>query len=87
MCREAGAAPAESVPAGVEAVRRAADDRSYLFLINHTGEDVSVPLDGRTRLDGSVPSGPVVVPAGDVVVLREVGTAEQPARPHREEDR
>ncbi|MFE2451779.1 beta-galactosidase [[Kitasatospora] papulosa] len=87
VCREAGAAPAASVPAGVEAVRRAADDRSYLFLINHTGEDVSVPLDGRTRLDGSVPPGPVVVPAGDVVVLRQDGTAEQPARPHREKDR
>ncbi|MBM7443000.1 beta-galactosidase [Streptomyces sp. HB132] len=86
VCREAGAAPAAAVPSGVEAVRRSAGDRSYLFLVNHTDSEVSVPTDGHTRLDGSALPGHASVPAGDVVVLREQPVCQR-ARRHGEEDR
>ncbi|MFI7239047.1 beta-galactosidase [Streptomyces cyaneofuscatus] len=80
VCQEAGAAPAAAVPPGVEAVRRGAGDRSYLFLVNHTDREVTVPVDGHTLLDGSVLPGYVSVPAGEVVVVREsLRTAEQEA--------
>ncbi|MFE2020473.1 beta-galactosidase [Streptomyces sp. NPDC059499] len=86
VCREAGAAPVASVPPGVEAVRRSAGDRSYLFLVNHTDGEVTIPVDGLTRLDGSALPGCASVPAGDVVVLREQPVRERAVR-HREEDR
>ncbi|MEU4544228.1 beta-galactosidase [Nonomuraea dietziae] len=57
VCEEAGVTPAAQAPPGVEVVRRThPDGRSYLFAINHTGEDAVV--------EG------VHVPAGDVVVVR-----------------
>ncbi|MFD3751593.1 beta-galactosidase [Streptomyces cyaneofuscatus] len=71
VCGEAGAAPAAAAPPGVEAVRRGAGDRSYLFLVNHTDTEATVPVDGRTLLDGSALPGYVSVPAGEVVVVRE----------------
>ncbi|MGW8884271.1 beta-galactosidase [Streptomyces sp. NPDC055749] len=86
VCREAGAAPAAIVPPGVEAVRRSAGDRSYLFLVNHTDSEVSVPVDGHTQLDGSALQGYVSLPAGDVMVLREQAVP-QPGLRHREENR
>ncbi|MFJ8887713.1 beta-galactosidase [Streptomyces sp. NPDC102402] len=71
-CGEAGVAAVAEVPPGVEAVRRAAGDRGYLFLVNHTDADAVVPVgDGCTRIDGSALTGSVTVPAGDVVVVRE----------------
>ncbi|GHH43458.1 beta-galactosidase [Streptomyces candidus] len=81
VCREAGAAPAAAVPAGVEAVRRSAGDRAYLFLVNHTDQEATVPLEGHTRLDGTALPGGASVPPGGVVVLREQ------AAPGREADR
>ncbi|MFJ8846691.1 beta-galactosidase [Streptomyces cyaneofuscatus] len=80
VCGEAGAAPAAAVPPGVEAVRRTAGDRSYLFLVNHTDTEATVPVDGHTLLDGSALPGYVSVPAGEVVVVREAPrTADQEA--------
>ena len=56
---------------GVEAVRRVGDDRSYLFLLNHTGTDRKVAAAG-TDLLAAAEVGPVVtIPAGGVRVLRE----------------
>jgi beta-galactosidase len=46
----------------VEAVRRSAADRSYLFLINHTDRTVTVQVDG---------AGPVTLPPGDATVVAE----------------
>jgi beta-galactosidase len=59
---DAGVSPVAEAPVGVEVVRRAhADGRSWLFCINHTGEDAKVKTADVT----------VDVPAGEVVVHRE----------------
>ncbi|MFB9717712.1 beta-galactosidase [Planobispora longispora] len=62
-CAEAGVEPVAEAPAGVEVVRRAhAGGPSYLFVINHTGDDAVV----------TVPDGESVpVPAGGVRIVRE----------------
>jgi len=74
LIAEAGLTPVvEGAPAGVEAVRRVADDgRSWLFVLNHTDDDVSVPTSGRELLgDQDVADGSLVVAAGGVAVVRE----------------
>jgi beta-galactosidase len=70
---EAGVQPAAAVPPGVEAVRRVSDDgaRSYLFLLDHTGEEQRVPARGTELLTGTAVAGEVVVPARGAAVLRE----------------
>ncbi|MEV0961479.1 beta-galactosidase [Streptomyces sp. NPDC049910] len=73
VCREAGVRAAAEVPAGVEAVRRRGPDSGYLFLINHTDTDVSVPADGVDLLSGTPISGTAMVRAGGAVVVREPG--------------
>ncbi|MFC9955003.1 beta-galactosidase [Streptomyces prasinus] len=73
VCREAGVTAAAEVPAGVEAVRRRGPDATYLFLINHSPRDVSVPAAGTDLLSGATADGGVVVRAGDVAVIREHG--------------
>jgi beta-galactosidase len=68
---EAGVEPTvRGLPTGVEAVRRVASDGSYLFVVNHSGDDATVPVRGTDLLTGSA-SGRHVVPAGDVAVIRE----------------
>jgi beta-galactosidase len=64
-------------PSGVEAVRRIGDDASYLFLVNHSKTAATAPGRGVDLFTGGRHTGHVVVPAGDVVVLRE----DPPARP------
>ena len=54
-------------PHGVEAVRRVGAQASYLFVINHTDGDVTVPAPGTDLLGG--PAG--LVRAGAVAVIRE----------------
>jgi beta-galactosidase len=56
------------LPRGVEAVRRVSGDARYLFVINHTENDVTVPVSGTDLLTGSALSA---VPAGAVAVIRE----------------
>ncbi|MBQ0983629.1 beta-galactosidase [Streptomyces sp. F63] len=71
VCRVAGVAAAAEVPAGVEAVRRHGPEATYLFLINHTARDASVPASGVDLLSGAAVDGRAAVPAGDVMVIRE----------------
>jgi beta-galactosidase len=71
---ESGVRPeVAGLPAGVEAVRRrAADGRSWLFVINNTERQVSVPVRGRDLLAArAVPPEGLTVPAGGVAVVRE----------------
>ena len=70
---EAGVAPAAVVPAGVEVVRRVSDDgsRSYLFCLDHTGQEQRVPARGVELLTGHPVDGEVSVPARGVAVVRE----------------
>ncbi|GGV53457.1 beta-galactosidase [Streptomyces griseoflavus] len=74
VCREAGVTAAAEVPAGVEAVRRRGTDATYLFLINHSPLDVSVPAAGTDLLSGATADGGIVVRGGDVAVIRERGS-------------
>ncbi|TFD76020.1 beta-galactosidase [Cryobacterium fucosi] len=55
----------------VEVVRRASATASYLFIINHGSEELTLPADGHELITGE-PVGRVVrVPAGAVRVIRE----------------
>jgi beta-galactosidase len=56
---------------GVELVRRTGDDRSYLFVLNHTDEDVILPWHGTDLLTGTTHEEAFRLPAGGAVVLRE----------------
>jgi len=71
----AGLGPAGSgagVGAGVEAVRRVADDgRSWLVVLNHTGADVQLKADGHELLTDRPVAGVLDVTAGGVAVVRE----------------
>ncbi|MFK4107667.1 beta-galactosidase [Streptomyces sp. NPDC002176] len=69
LADEAGVRPV--APEGVEAVRRTGPQGSYLFLVNHTADDVTVPVRGTGLLDAKVTDTGALVPAGGVVVVRE----------------
>ncbi|MFR9777472.1 beta-galactosidase [Micromonospora sp. MS34] len=70
--RAAGVTPVcPQAPPGVEAVRRRDGDRSWLFLLNHTGRPQPVPAAGLELITGGPVAGAVTVPAGGVAVLRE----------------
>ena len=70
---EAGVAPEPAgLPAGVEAVRRHAEDgRSWLFLLNHGDQPARITAAGHDLLTGA-PAGPdgVHLPPGGAAVLR-----------------
>lgn len=73
VAAEAGVAPADGAGRDVEVVRRTADDRSFLFVINHSQDAVDVPARGHEVVTGA-DVGPVLqVPAGAVRVVREEG--------------
>ncbi|MFJ2115248.1 MULTISPECIES: beta-galactosidase [unclassified Streptomyces] len=69
---DAGIAPRAELPRDIEVVRRAGENGSYLFVINHTGTDTEVPLtgDGTELLTGERAAGGLAVPAGAVRVVR-----------------
>ncbi|WP_175407520.1 beta-galactosidase [Streptomyces sp. TRM64462] len=71
-CDDAGIAPRAELPRDVEVVRRTGDTGTYLFAINHTGDDAKVPLDapGTELLTGERVAGRLAVPAGAVRVVR-----------------
>jgi beta-galactosidase len=61
-------------PAGVEVVRRSSPDRSYLFVLNHTAEQVAVAASGHELLDDLVVDGELKVgPGGCAVVVESLG--------------
>jgi beta-galactosidase len=68
---DAGLPAAPAVPAGVEVVRRATDTASWLFLINHRTDQVTVAGRGHDLLTDRMYDGTVPLPPGGVAVLRE----------------
>jgi beta-galactosidase len=74
VCKAAGVKPlTANLPAGVELVRRTNDRESWLFALNHSGEEVMIPLDrpgyevlSGMKLDTALRLGPM-----DVVILQE----------------
>ena len=72
VAASAGVGPEVSgMPAGVEAVRRRAGERSWLFLLNHTGDGHEVPATGIDLLTGATATGSLHLPAGATAVIRE----------------
>ena len=66
---------------GVEAVRRVADDgRSWLFVLNHSADEVKVAATGHELLRDEPAAGTLVVPPGAVAVVREADGRATPAR-------
>ncbi|QNN53629.1 beta-galactosidase [Nocardioides mesophilus] len=72
VCAEAGVAAALPVPPGVEAVVRQDEQHRFLFLLNHTDGEVSVPLPepGEDLVSGTAVTGAVALVAGGVAVVR-----------------
>lgn len=79
---EAGVRGGEA-PAGVEVVRRLDDERSFLFVLNHTADAAAVPADGVDIVSGSTCAGTVTVPGGGVAVVRERARPAATQRPAR----
>ncbi|MFL6101185.1 MAG: beta-galactosidase [Actinomycetales bacterium] len=68
----AGVSPIARVPAGVEVVRRQGDGRSFLFVLNHTADDVEVAADGFDLRHNRPVDGSALVKSGDALVIREM---------------
>jgi beta-galactosidase len=69
---EAGVDPVvPGLAAGVEAVRRRGDGRSWLFVLNHTDAPAAVPATGTELLSGRAVRGEIEVGPGGVAVVRE----------------
>ncbi|TNH26981.1 beta-galactosidase [Micromonospora orduensis] len=68
---EAGVRPAAPAPPGVEVVRRRDGERTWLFVLNHTGAEIRLPVAGVELLTGARCAGELTVPAGEVAVVRE----------------
>ncbi|WP_420117100.1 beta-galactosidase [Micromonospora sp.] len=71
LLTEAGVRPPATAPTGVEVVRRRADDRSWLFVVNHTDAEATLDVTGTDLLTGQPCGGTLRVPAGEVAVVRE----------------
>lgn len=69
---EAGIKPVvQNLPAGMEALRRSKDGKSWLFLLNHTGEKIHIPLEtaGRNLLTGELANNSVTLETNGVAVI------------------
>jgi beta-galactosidase len=72
VCAEAGIMPVlPHLPAGVEALRRSKEGKSWLFLLNHTGSKVQIPIEnaGRDLLTGEAVNNSISMETNSVVVL------------------
>ncbi len=72
VCTHAGVQPVAEAPAGIEAVRRAAQGGSLLFLLNHEAAAAAVTVTdpGVNLIDGRpVPVGPLTIGPRDVAVV------------------
>ncbi|SCL22764.1 beta-galactosidase [Micromonospora rhizosphaerae] len=89
LLAESGARPPVAAPSGVEVVRRRDAERSWLFVINHTDDDARLAVTGTELLAGARCAGELVVPAGEVAVVREEAgrAADQPLPSGAEADR
>lgn len=65
------------LPEGVDAVRRVGEQASYLFVLNHTDQEVAVPVVGHDLITGteSTDGSSLLLLAGGVAVLREGSTS------------
>ena len=68
--REDAGVPAGAGGAGLEVVTRVGDAASYVFAINHADGDRELDVNGTELLTGEHVDGRLVVPSGDVRVVR-----------------
>ncbi|KAI7260735.1 hypothetical protein KC345_g9998 [Hortaea werneckii] len=74
LCADNGIAPLVSAPEGIESVQRVKEGVSYLFLLNHTAEELSADIGTSERTDlitGRKFSGSAVVPGRGVLILSD----------------
>ncbi|MFC4103072.1 beta-galactosidase [Paenibacillus xanthanilyticus] len=74
LCAQRGIAPLPGVAQGVEVTRRVKDGRSYLFVLNHNAEAVSVDLKhgGTDLLTGASLAGVSEIAGRGVLIVEEV---------------
>jgi beta-galactosidase len=73
VCEAAHVASVLDVPAGVEVVRRESERHSFLFVLNHLDEDLSIKVTGHDMLKDGPVTGDLTVGAGGFTVIRERG--------------
>jgi beta-galactosidase len=71
ILEEAEVVALADVGADVEVVRRTNGERSWLFVINHSGAEARIAVTGAELLSGESIAGTLRVPAGTVAVVRE----------------
>lgn len=73
VVRDSGITPVlPDLPAGVEVTRRRAQNgRSWLFVLNHSDTDVTLPVSGQELIEATTAHGELLVQAGAVAVIRE----------------
>ena len=71
VVESAGIQPAAPVPPGVDAVRRRAGASTWLFLVNQTDTDHTVPVSGFDLVAGQQVGPELSLAAGAVAVVRE----------------
>jgi len=60
-----------AAPSGVELVRRARDERTWLFAINHTDQPQELPVTGHDLVADTAVTGVLALGPGAVAVVRE----------------
>ncbi|TDC36726.1 beta-galactosidase [Micromonospora sp. KC213] len=76
LLAESGARPPAGAPTGVEVVRRRGADASWLFVINHTDAEARLEVTGTDLITGTSCRGELLLPAGEVAVVREEAAVE-----------
>lgn len=74
LCADNGIAPLVSAPEGIESVQRVKDGVSYLFLLNHTAQELRADIGTGERTDlltGQKFSGSTPVPGRGVLILSD----------------
>ena len=73
VCKASGLkAAAQSIPAGVELLRRVNGKSEFLFVLNHSGGKVNIPIDGHGRdlLTGAEILGSIELESSGVAVIQ-----------------
>lgn len=74
LCADNGIVPLVSAPEGIESVQRVKDGVSYLFLLNHTADELHADIGTGERTDlltGKKFSGSTPVPGRGVLILSD----------------
>lgn len=71
MVADAGVRAVAATSPGVEVQRRRSGEQTWLFVLNHTDEQVQVPARGTDLVTGAAVDGAVRVAPGGVAVVRE----------------